>query len=161
MEFLFDTCTWIKLNELQDNRIFDCTILYTYTKIAITHMILEEINYHNLSVCNTNYISIKPVGNEKIFYEAKEFELDDGDASLLSNGSKENDTIIISEDGGVLEFARAYRFVHMQLIDLFALLEKHNILTKKKLFQLTRTLRNMKNITKKKQKLIKKQLAEE
>jgi hypothetical protein len=100
------------------------------------------------------------IGNQDLYNEAILLKLGEADASILSLDTKSEDSIIISEDGGILEFARSHGFAILQLIDLFSLMEQQNILNKRELYKITRKLRELKNITKKKQKKVKQILQE-
>lgn len=160
MELMIDNCTWIKLETLHNLKIFDIMTLYEWAEIIITHAILKEIRYFKVTICQINQTIIKPVGNREIFDEAISLKLGEADASILSLGAKTEHSIIISEDGGVLEFARSHGFAILQLIDLFSLMEQQNIITKRELYKITRKLRELKNFTKKKQKKVKSHLHE-
>ena len=156
MQLLVDTCSWMKLEELKHLNLFDSQLLYDYSDITITHAVLEEVRYFGLSGVEVERTTVQPIGNQRIYEEAKALELDEADASLLSRGNPEGEPILISEDGGLLEFARSYQFMHLQVIDLFAILCKNNLISKKELYRLTRKLRELRNITEKKQKQMKK-----
>jgi len=155
MQFLIDTCTWIKLDKLQKLKEFSTSQLYLWGEVQITHEVLKEINHFRVLSCIRKDTTILPIGNRQIYDDATSTQLDEADASLLSNGARTQDKIIISEDPGLLNFARLYRITALQLIDLFQFFTEGDYLTRRELYRHTRTLRDLKNITKKRQKEIK------
>lgn len=155
MQFLIDTCTWIKLDKLQELKEFSAGQLYNWGEVQITHEVLKEIDHFRVKSCVRKETAILPIGNTQIYDDATSAQLDEADASLLSNGSRARDKIIISEDTGLLDFARLYRITALQLIDLFQFFTEGDYFTRRELYQHTRTLRDLKNITKKRQKEIK------
>ncbi len=155
MQFLIDTCTWIKLDKLQELKEFSSAQLYLWGEVQITHEVLKEIDHFHVQSCVREETTILPIENKQIYDEATAAQLDVADASLLSNGSRTPDKIIISEDSGLLDFARLYRLTALQLIDLFQFFTEGDYVTRRELYQHSRTLRDLKNITKKRQKEIK------
>ena len=160
MDLFIDTCSWLKLDALSKNNLFLIENLYDFGDINITHDILFELDHFNCNVWIKERSKIIPVKNKQVFDEAITLDFDKADASLLSNGSKELATLIISEDNLVLRFARMYQFAAIQLIDLIRILVQQNILSKNELYKINRYLREMRNITLKKEKEIKQWLAE-
>ena len=102
MELLIDTCSWLKLARLQNKNIFNVENLYNWAEIQITYDVQKELNYWRCSVWKKEATQIIPIKDEKIFNEIKNFGYDEADASILSNGCKEPDSFILSEDRALL-----------------------------------------------------------
>ncbi|MHA1301337.1 MAG: hypothetical protein ACTSO9_18090 [Candidatus Helarchaeota archaeon] len=154
MNLLIDTCTWLKLDILKEDRIFEPDKIYNWANIGISHQVLKEIEHFNCKSFKKEKTQINPIQNEEIYKKALKLEFDEADASILSFGKKTGDSIIISEDGTLLEYARINKFYALQLIDLFLLFTSMNFMKPRDLYHITKYLRKLKNITKKKEKEI-------
>jgi len=155
MDLLIDTCSWIKFDYLQDKKIVDTGILYQYADVAITHEVLAEIGYFKVSSVKIDKTKILPIKNNEIYISAMKLMFDRADASILSNGSRDSSTLIVSEDRALLTYATIHRFTCVQLIDLFRILTETNLISRNKLLKLSNILRKLRNITKRKEKSIK------
>ncbi len=153
MRIIFlDTCTWLKLELLEREQQFSTSVLFSFSSIAITHKIKEELEHYSIPQEKINETIIYPIGDKAIYKYALDSGFDDADASLLSNGKiKVEQLYLISEDRAVLSFGRMLKMEIMQLIDLFQNFTTQNIIDKKKLYNLVKFLRNQKNITEKKE----------
>ncbi|MHA1721404.1 MAG: hypothetical protein ACTSWX_12145 [Promethearchaeota archaeon] len=156
MKIFIDTYSWAKIDFLVNSSFLDFNILYRRFEICITHDILKEIQHREIKSCILEEIHIFPIKNRRIYEDAITQQFDKADASLLSNGSRNGDPILITEDHPLLELGKSYQFEIIQLIDFFKILTQFNILSKKKLFQINRELRRLRNISKNKEKNIKK-----
>ncbi len=154
MIFIIDTCTWLKLDLLNENQAFNPNYLYEWIEIEITHQILKELEYYNCNSFQKEKTKIIPIENEKIYQNALTVNFDDADASLLSCGKKSSISIIVSEDGLLLEYARIHNYFALQLIDLLQILTTKRFIAPRNLYHLTKLLRELDNITKKKEKEI-------
>ena len=154
MILLIDTCTWLKLDLLNEDQVFIPNKLYQWADIEITHQILKEIEYYDCITFQKEETRIVPIENQHIYNEALELNFDEADASILGSGKKTSEYVLISEDGPLLEYARINNFKAFQLIDLFRILFQKNLIESRELYHLTKYLREMKNITKKKEKSI-------
>jgi len=155
MQLLIDTCTWIKLDRLRTLKAFSPDQLYLWGEVQITHEVLAEIDHFRVKSCIREDTTILPIGDRQVYSDATSAKLDAADASILSNGTRIHDKIIISEDAGLLDFARVYRLTAVQLVDFFQFLTEADYITRRELYRYTRILRDLKNITKKRQKEIK------
>lgn len=158
MKLMIDTCSWFKLERLSRLGLFDANNLYKWAEIQITHDVEKELDYWQCSVWKKERTQILPVKNEKIFNEAILLGYDIADASILSNGSKDPDFFIVSEDRAMIKYLRLYRFSSIQIIDLFRILTRLNFISRTELYRLAKYLRINRNITKRKLKSIKKWL---
>jgi predicted nucleic acid-binding protein len=157
MILIIDTGTWLKLDVLKADNMFDAEQLYNWAEIIVTHHVLKELEYYNCKSFQKEKTKITPIENITIFQDLIKSNFDEADASILSLGKKSPKISIISEDGALLEYARVHHFYAIQLIDLFRSLTEINLITNRLLYHLTKTLRQLKNITKKKEKRILKQ----
>ena len=158
MDILIDTFSWKKFDLLAKNKLFEISNLYEWSKVHITHEILTEIKHFRLKSCNLKSTIILPVKNIKIFQEAIDLDFDQADAEVLSNGTKNENLFIVSEDKPLLQYCQAYKFKALQLVDLFHLFTMIEQLENRDLYRIVRFLRNFKNITEKKSNHIKKWL---
>lgn len=126
----------------------------------ITHDIASELEYFKCYTWKKDKTIILPIKNRAIYDEAIAFNFDKADASILSNGSKEFNPVIITEDRAIIQFAQIYHFSTHQLIDFLRFLTYTTTISKNLLFQINKTLRTLKNTTLKKEKEIKEWLAE-
>ncbi len=155
MKLLIDTCTWMKLDVLKDARIFSPDLLYKWADVQIPHEVLEEIDHFRVTSCLREKTTILPVGNERLYRDAQDAGLDPADASLLSNGSTSPDTIIVTEDPGLIDFACLHKIMAMELVDFFQRLTELEYMTKRDFYNRAKALRDLKNITKKRNKQVK------
>ncbi len=154
MQILFlDTCTWLKIELLKTQDLFDISLLRSFSSIAITHEIRQELEHYSLSAIDIKQIIIYPIGDQTMYKHALEIGFDEADASLLSNGKVSlNDIILVTEDRAVLTFGQLYDMQIIQLSDLLRLLTDSNILDKTNFYHLIKFLRDQRNITKNKEK---------
>ncbi len=155
MKLLIDTCTWMKLDVMKESHIFSPEVLYEWTDVQIPHEVLEEIDNFRVISCVREKTTILPIGIERIYRDALDVGLDPADASLLSNGSTSPDTIIVSEDQGLIDFARLHKVMAMELVDFFQRMTELEYITKRNLYNQVKSLRELRNITKKRHKDIK------
>ncbi len=154
MILIIDTCTWLKLDVLKADNIFDAKQLYDWAEIIVTHHVLKELEYYDCKSFQKEMTKIIPIENMDIFQDLIKSDFDDADASILSLGKKSPKISIISEDGALLEYTRVHHFYAIQLIDFFRSLAEMNLIENRQLYHLTQTLRQLKNITKKKERRI-------
>ena len=155
MKIFIDTYSWAKIDVLVDASYVDLNYFYQKFEICITHDVLKEIRYREIKSCQIQNLHVYPIKNKRIYEDAIIQRFDEADASLLSNGSRKGDTIIITEDKPLLELGKSYRIEIIQLIDFFRILTKLNLFTKNTLFKINRELRKLRNISKNKEKEIK------
>lgn len=158
MELLIDTCTWLKLERIQD--LFDVKTLHEHASLAITHEVATELEQYRCQSWKREENAIYPIGDKDIYEDAISLDFDIADASLLSNCSTSINKCLITEDRALIKFAVMYKFNALQLIDLFRVLCGDARITKNHLFKLNRKLRELRNITTRKEKEIKSWLAE-
>ncbi|NHI93718.1 MAG: hypothetical protein EAX96_14625 [Candidatus Lokiarchaeota archaeon] len=139
---------------LKESKEFNPDLLYDWIKIEISHQVLKELEYFNCKSCVKEKTSIVPIKDEKTYKQAIKLNFDEADASIISKGKQDLDSIIVSEDGLLLEYARIKNLTAIQLIDLFLILMQKKLINSTQLYLLTKFLRHLKNITKKKEKAI-------
>ena len=156
MKIFIDTYSWAKIDILVNASYIDLNNFYQKFELCITHDVLKEVRYREIKSCQIENLHIYPIKNKRIYEDAIIQQFDEADASLLSNGSREKDSIIITEDKPLLELGHSYKFKIIQLIDYFKILTDMKLLTKNKLYQINKELRKLRNISKIKEKEIKK-----
>lgn len=147
-----DTFSWGKLLLLKSNQ-YEPLILEIIKKgnIFITQEVKIEYEYrfpNELSLLK--YITLFP----KIEIDFKSYQLkgfDPADASLLEY-SKNEANIIITEDQLMLNESISNKRNIIQLADYFGSLYETDFLVKREFYHIIKKLRNLRNITKKKEK---------
>ncbi len=158
MKIFIDTYSWFKIDHLVAISLMEVNTLYKEFELCITHDVLEELEHRNLRSCQISKLHIYPIKNKRIYEDAIDQDFDKADASILSNGSRNGDILIVSEDKPMLELGKSYKFECIQLIDFLKILMSLDSLTKNGLFKINRELRRLGNISKTKEKEIKNHL---
>ncbi len=155
MHVLIDTFSWKKLDILEeDEQIGTGTILDQFN-VCITHAVFEEINHFKIKLHYPRKVSIIPYKNHKVCEDARLFGFDEADASIASACVELEDSMIVSEDRPLLAFGKGYGLKIVQLIDFFRIMTMSGIISRNDLYRANRKLREMKNISKIKEKSIK------
>ena len=155
MKFFIDTFSWKKIDILCELGLLDIEVAYDSLEICITHAVLTEITHFKLKSCILEKTQVLPYKDNKVYQDALVFGFDEADASIVSHGVDREDVYIISEDRPLLAFGKGYGIKIIQLIDFMKVLTVLEIVLKKNLYQINRKLRDVKNISKKKEKSIK------
>ncbi|OLS22117.1 MAG: hypothetical protein HeimC3_32590 [Candidatus Heimdallarchaeota archaeon LC_3] len=150
--FGIDTFSWYKIIHLHSNgwNVLLEEIL-NITSIFITYEVQKELNYRFPGHEEIfTLVTILPKLDEQFkTFTLKDF--DEADASLLSFSHKEG-FIIITEDHPMLNEGITDKKNIIQLADFFAQLYIDNFLTRREFHKLIRSLKKMKNISKRKEK---------
>ena len=155
MRLLLDTGSWLKLDKLNQENIFNPHLLYEWATIETTHEVVIELEHFKCSSWKKNKTVIIPIKNQEIYDEAIELKYDKADASVISNGQKSDlEYLIVSEDRPLMDYVELYGFMGGFLIDIFRIFTSLDLLTKKELYRLAKRLHEMRNINKKKLKNI-------
>ncbi|MBN2156212.1 MAG: hypothetical protein JW776_09225 [Candidatus Lokiarchaeota archaeon] len=157
ISIIVDTFSWKKLGILE-NKLKILDSLYNSVNVCITHEILKEINHFQLSSCDIARTQILPTQINRMYQDSTSLGFDEADASLISNLDRTKEFLGVSEDRPLLSLGTRYGAKIIQLIDLCQFLTAQNILTKNDLYTITKELRYLKNISKKKEKYMKKWL---
>ncbi len=147
-----DTFSWSKLLYFRDTGEKDLIIeILKHGNFFITYEVQEELLHRYPNEEDFfRYAAVLPsLGTAYHHYSSLGF--DEADISLLEYGEKK-DFQIITEDHKMLEEAVTDRNNLIQLGDYFGALYQKGYLTSKELYQFARKLRQMKNITKRKEK---------
>nr|MDO8088805.1 hypothetical protein [Candidatus Sigynarchaeum springense] len=155
MKFFVDTFSWKKIDILQESGLVDIDSVYARVKICITHAVLGEIKHFQLKSCQVEKTEILPPRSNKIYEAALALQFDDADASMLSHGFDDDDTYIISEDRPLLTYGKIFGIKIVQLVDFMQVLTVLNAISKNSLYQVNKKLRELKNISKKKEDTVK------
>ena len=155
-----DTYSWYKLIYLKNNGFNELIIeLLKVLKIFITHDVKKEYDHFFPEDKNLLYnIDILGVTEEKkVKFLTSGF--DEADASLLAfvddlkyMEKKKDNVIIITEDHLMLNEGVTKKQNIIQVVDFFRLLERANFVTHREFYKIVGILREMKNITREKEK---------
>jgi rRNA-processing protein FCF1 len=155
MKFFVDTFSWKKIDILKELSLIDMDRAYDSLKICITHPVLTEISHFNLKSCILEKTQILPHQDNKLYRDALILGFDEADASLISCSNDEEEVYIVSEDRPLLTFGRSFGIKMVQLVDFMQVLTTLKVISKNNLYQINRKLREVKNISKRKEKSIK------
>ena len=150
--FLIDTCSWLKLDKLDESGWEDIIkILFQKFKVSTTHDIVEEFNYHLPNKKKwLKEVTITPK-NHKLFKEYVGNIFDPADASLLSLTNNKEYTIVTEDPAMLVENIFARNNI-IQLIDLIFIFYKKNLIKKDEFQKILLFFRKKRNITKEKTK---------
>lgn len=151
---IIDTFSWKKL-DIIEKQVKILNLLYNAVNICVTHEILKEIKHFRLTSCEISRVHILPTKSNRIYQDSKTLGFDEADASLISNITKNEEYIGVTEDQSLLSLGTRNGCNIMQLLDLFQFFTAQGKLPKNTLYKITQELRNLKNITKKKEKYMK------
>lgn len=155
MDFLVDTFSWKKFDLLIAQNLITNDFLYSNANFYITNSVKTEIEHFGLNSCNFPYTTILPIKNSALFTFAQNLGYDNADSEIFSNAGGESNITIVSEDKPLLKLLQSKSFQALQVIDVFYILFKLNLVSSNKLFQISKYCREKKNITEKKyQKII-------
>jgi predicted nuclease of predicted toxin-antitoxin system len=146
-----DTFSWYKLISFYNNEWKkEMTNFLTEYQVFITHEVKIEYSYrYPKYLFLLDLISILPRKRSLIEYDRKKFDV--ADITLLEY-AESTDYLIITEDQPMLAQGVTRKRNILQFSDLLALLYIGNIIDSKDYYQMVKKLREMKNITKKKEK---------
>ena len=155
-KFIIDTGTWMKFDELVEEKIISFKFLEYLSQIAgiyITHEIEEELEYHGVNSYQTikTKVFVVPISNEAVFRKAIEDGYDSADSSIFGIANIEN-YIIISEDRPLVEYYSMFRLKIMFFADLIWLLLKNGMVSKNNVYKIIRPLQKLRNLPLKKYK---------
>jgi predicted nuclease of predicted toxin-antitoxin system len=145
------------MDELIARNYLSPEYIYEFGSIIVPHQVETELIHYQCRSYLRQRVTLTPAGDSQLYNEAIQFGFDEADAAILSN-ARTDDSVIVTEDRQLIEFASIYRLPAIQLIDLFRINTHRRIMSKKQLAQLNRLLREMRNTTEKKSLEIKKWL---
>lgn len=151
LTILVDTGTWLKLDYLKSIGLFSPEQVYSWSDVAISHQVEEELAHFKCTSFIKRNTSILPVGNTEIYNEARSLGFDDADASLASMGERESDlTIIVTEDRPFLDYLELNRISAIQFAELLQIYTELGKIEGKVFYRLIKELQELRNITKQK-----------
>ena len=154
---IIDTFSWKKLGILE-NKVNTLDMLYNSLNVCVTHEILKEIKHFRLLSCDITRTHILPTKINRMYQDSRSLGFDEAEASLISNIVETEEFFGVTEDRPLLSLGIRYGANIIQLIDLFQFLTAQNVITKNIFYKITKELRSLKNISKKKEKFVKKWL---
>jgi hypothetical protein len=157
LNVIIDTGTWLKLDLLENKKLFTTQSVYEWTKVIITHQVEEEIVHFKCSSYVQSETQVVPIGNRQIYDEIISIGFDEADASiasLFSSTSNENERkenlIAVTEDKPLLDYLHMKEIYAIQLVELFLIFTDMRKIQGKEFYRLVKILQDLRNITKKK-----------
>ncbi|MHA1314606.1 MAG: hypothetical protein ACTSRB_11925 [Candidatus Helarchaeota archaeon] len=150
---IIDTCSWLKIRELDDNNILKLKELIYQSNLWATHELVKEYSHYLKDYLDFNKFSIQSVKIEKVelFFEK---ELDPADLSIIEFGRKYKNATVISNDGAELLILDWFKVKSFQLSEFIFFLVKESLLKKREALNAIKKLRTWRDIKEKKMKRI-------
>ncbi|MCF2139430.1 MAG: hypothetical protein K9W44_05180 [Candidatus Lokiarchaeota archaeon] len=149
-KLIIDTSTWIKFDELIEERIISIKFIDKLTQISdiyVTHEIERELDYFNVISYQKmkKEIFIVPISNKEIYQKTIEDGYDSADSSIIGV-SEIKDYLIISEDRPLVEYYSLYKLKIMFFADLIWVLLNNDMISKNKAYKFIHPLQKMRNL---------------
>ncbi|MHA1729117.1 MAG: hypothetical protein ACTSWY_10335 [Promethearchaeota archaeon] len=148
---IIDTCSWLKIQELEEKKVLNIKILIYESDLWATHELIKEYHHFLDNYLDFKKFSILSIEIDKLKGFIEE-DLDDADLSIIEFGRENPDTIIITDDGPELTVSSLYNLKSFQLSEFLLFLLKNDILKKNEAIRSIKKLLSWKNIKKKKKK---------
>ena len=157
LKVIIDTGSWLKLDLLENKKLFSVQSVYDWTKVIITHQVEEEVVHFRCSSYVQSETQIVPIENRQIYDECLSIGFDEADASIASlfpstnnQNERKEDYIVVSEDKPLLDYLHMKDIYAIQLIELFLIFTDMRKIQGKLFYRLVKILQDLRNITKKK-----------
>ena len=154
---IIDTCSWLKIRYLENSNILKIKEIIYESDLWTTHELAKEYEYYLKDYLDLKHFSIHSVKLEQL-EKLIDKELDAADLSIIEFGRKNNNAIIISDDGAELTVLNLLDLKAFQVSDFLLFLAKQNILKKTDVINSIKQLRNWRNIKEKKKKKLLEQI---
>ncbi len=160
--FLPDTYTWRKFDHLYQNGWKEIIVRTIKThRILCTREVIDELKYRKFGIVEDgvlNYVGILPALDINYqLYDRQGF--DKADASLIEYAER-REAIVVTEDHPMLALGYLENLDFIQTIDFFHILWRRGTITQNQMNKLLSIFRGLRNITKKKERSIKRDLRE-
>ena len=156
MKLIVDTCSWLKVQKLDNEKIIRLKNLLYEADLWLTHELQTELRYYLSDYLDFKNFSIQKVSIQKLS-AFTEKELDLADLSIIQFGRQNPNCIVISDDGAALNVLDIFKIKCFQISEFIFFLVKNDLLKKNQAIRSVKKLRTWKNIReKKKKKLISK-----
>lgn len=153
MDIIIDTCSWLKIQYLDQIKVINLRPLIYSSNIWMTHELHKEFIYHLGAYLDYSKFSIKKIEFNSL-KKIIESDLDDADLSMISFCRENPNLIAISDDGPALQLLNMFNATSFQLSEFLFYLTKNEILTKNLAIKSIKKLREWKNIKEKKKDLL-------
>jgi len=153
MKLILDTCSWLKVRKLENEKIICLKKLIYETDLWLTHELQTELKYYLSNYLDFKNFSIQKISIQKLS-NFTEKELDPADLSLIEFGRQNLNCIVICDDGATLQVLDIFNVKCFQLSEFIYFLVKNDILKKNQAIKSVKKLREWKNIRENKKKLI-------
>jgi hypothetical protein len=148
---IIDTCSWIKIQLLEEKNIISLKELLYESDLWATHELIEEYRYHLPNFLDINKFSIKSV-KIKTLQEYTEHELDPADLSIIEFSRENPNVIAVSDDKPELTVLSIFKVQSYQLSEFLLILVQNSIFKKNNIIKAIKQLREWRNIRERKMK---------
>ncbi|MHA1299668.1 MAG: hypothetical protein ACTSO9_09555 [Candidatus Helarchaeota archaeon] len=148
---IIDTCSWLKIRYLEELNVIKLKDLIYESELWTTHELVKEYKYYLKDFLELEKFSIQSVKFQKL-EKFIDKELDPADLSIIEFGRKNNDALIISDDGAELAILNLFHLKAFQLSEFIVFLVNQNILKKTEAINSIKHLRKWRNIKERKKK---------
>ncbi len=153
MDVMLDTCSWLKVQRIESEKIIDLRPLLYAMRLWATHELVAELKYYMADYLDISRFSIKHVQLER-FSSLTDKELDPADLSIIAFGREHAGSIIISDDGCELAILQFFNVRCFQLSEFLVTLATMDVMKKHDAYKSIRVLRNARNIKERKMKAL-------
>jgi len=153
MKLILDTCSWLKVQKLDNEKTITLKNLLYETDLWLTHELQTELKYYLSNYLDFQNFSIQKVSIQKLS-DFTEKELDPADLSLIEFGKQNPNCIVICDDGATLQVLDIFNVKCFQLSEFIFFLVKNDIVKKNKAIKSVKKLREWKNIRENKKKYL-------
>ena len=153
MKLILDTCSWLKVQKLDHEKIITLKNLLYKTDLWVTHELQTELRYYLSDYLDFQCFSIQKVSIQKLS-NFTEKELDPADLSLIEFGRQNPNCIVICDDGATLQVLDIFNIKCFQLSEFIFFLVRNDLLKKNNAIRSVKKLREWKNIRENKKRII-------
>lgn len=142
---VIDTCSWLKIRRLEQERVLILMDLFKEANLHATHELAREYKHYLNDYLDESIFTINPVRLE-FFREFTGKQLDDADLSIIALARGSENAIVISDDGAELEILHFFHVNAFKLSDYMLWLVEHGVIRKNTANRVVKRLREWKNI---------------
>ena len=114
MKLIVDTCSWLKVQKLDNEKIIRLKNLLYEADLWLTHELQTELRYYLSDYLDFKNFSIQKVSIQKLS-AFTEKELDLADLSIIQFGRQNPNCIVISDDGAALNVLDIFKIKCFQI----------------------------------------------
>ena len=145
---IIDTCSWLKIKYIENDKVLMLKTLMYESDLWATHQLITEYKYHLKDYIDYSRISVQTVTIDKL-RNYSEKKLDDADLSIIEFARKNNNAVVICDDGAQSIVLRAFKITTYQLSEYMLFLVNTGIIKKNQANKVINKLREYQNIKEK------------